>query len=289
MPGDPAPNPVARPQMLVVRVTMAWLRRASRRPERCDLADGGELLAGGAAVSVLARQHGLGPNGGGSWRAGPIAARDAAPVSRACCCAAAAPGTRRCLCRPGHERRAMRPGVGQRGGGGAGCRATPCCWARWALPNTSVASVAAGASWRAAACRGDGGHRADAAGVERKRAVRSRRWIATPVPPALDALALGGYEVARWWARCCRQRRSGAIVVDGFITSAAVLVVSRIAPQVLQRCGLPIARANGASPMLAQMQAEPLLDPGLAPARGRARRWPGCCSLPSRAARDGEF
>ena len=67
------------------------------------------------------------------------------------------------------------------------------------------------------------------------------------------------------------------IVVDGFITSAAVLVASRIAPQVLQRCVFAHRSGErGHALMLEQMQAEPLLDLGLrlGEGSGAALAWP---------------
>lgn len=67
------------------------------------------------------------------------------------------------------------------------------------------------------------------------------------------------------------------IVVDGFITSAAVLVASRIAPRVLQRCVFAHRSGErGHSLMLEQMQAEPLLDLGLrlGEGSGAALAWP---------------
>src|SRR3989344_5968121 len=75
--------------------------------------------------------------------------------------------------------------------------------------------------------------------------------------------------------RASAERR--VIVVDGFITSAAVLVASRIAPQVLQRCVFAHRSGErGHSLMLAQMQAEPLLDLGLrlGEGSGAALAWP---------------
>jgi nicotinate-nucleotide--dimethylbenzimidazole phosphoribosyltransferase len=45
------------------------------------------FLAGGAAVSVLARQHGLALTVVDCGVARDIAPREAAPASRACCCA----------------------------------------------------------------------------------------------------------------------------------------------------------------------------------------------------------
>ncbi|RYF21324.1 MAG: nicotinate-nucleotide--dimethylbenzimidazole phosphoribosyltransferase, partial [Comamonadaceae bacterium] len=71
------------------------------------------------------------------------------------------------------------------------------------------------------------------------------------------------------------QRR--VIVVDGFITSAAVLVASRLQPAVLERCVFAHRSGErGHALMLAQMQAEPLLDLGLrlGEGSGAALAWP---------------
>ena len=62
------------------------------------------------------------------------------------------------------------------------------------------------------------------------------------------------------------------ILVDGFITSAAVLVASRLQPHVLQRCYVAHRSGErGHQLMLAQMQAEPLLDLACAWAKLRRR------------------
>src|SRR3989344_876226 len=98
----------------------------------------------------------------------------------------------------------------------------------------------------------------------------SRRWMPMRAPPA------------RWRARLVvAVLRAAAgrrvIVVDGFIASGAVLVPSRIAPQVLQRCVFAHRSGErGHSLMLAQMQAEPLLDLGLrlGEGSGAALAWP---------------
>lgn len=95
----------------------------------------------------------------------------------------------------------------------------------------------------------------------------------------LDALAaLGGFEVATMVGavlQAASERR--VILVDGFITTAAVLVASRLQPLVLQRC---VFSHNSGEPghalMLAQLQAQPLLDFGLrlGEGSGAALAWP---------------
>jgi nicotinate-nucleotide--dimethylbenzimidazole phosphoribosyltransferase len=100
----------------------------------------------------------------------------------------------------------------------------------------------------------------------------------------LGALAaLGGYEVATMVGavlQAAQERR--VILVDGFITSAAVLVASRLQPLVLQRCVFAHRSGERGHQLIAQMQAEPLLDLGLRLGEGSAPRWPGrCCHRPA--------
>ena len=99
----------------------------------------------------------------------------------------------------------------------------------------------------------------------------------------LDALAaLGGFEVATLVGavlQASSERR--VIVVDGFITSAAVLVAARLQPHVLQRCVFAHGSAEpGHAHMLAHLlpgqQPQPLLDLGLrlGEGSGAALAWP---------------
>ena len=76
------------------------------------------------------------------------------------------------------------------------------------------------------------------------------------------------------------------IVVDGFITSAAVLVASRLQPAVLERCVYAHQSGEpGHALMLAALQAQPLLDwqMRLGEGSGAALAWPllesGCAML----------
>jgi nicotinate-nucleotide--dimethylbenzimidazole phosphoribosyltransferase len=120
----------------------------------------------------------------------------------------------------------------------------------------------------------------DAAGVARKRAVLAQALAANEgaVNP-LDALAaLGGFEVATLVGAVLQASSElRVIVVDGVITSAAVLVAARLQPHVLQRCVFAHGSAEpGHAHMLAQLQAEPLLDLGLrlGEGSGAALAWP---------------
>ena len=95
----------------------------------------------------------------------------------------------------------------------------------------------------------------------------------------LQALAaFGGFEIATLAGaalQAAAERR--VIVVDGFIASAAVLVAARLAPHVLQRCVFAHRSGErGHALMLAQLQAQPLLDLGLrlGEGSGAALAWP---------------
>lgn len=95
----------------------------------------------------------------------------------------------------------------------------------------------------------------------------------------LSALAaLGGLEVAMMVGavlQAALERR--VIVVDGFITGAAVLVASRLQPAVLERCVFAHrSNEHGHRLMLDALQAEPLLDLGLrlGEGSGAALAWP---------------
>ena len=149
------------------------------------------------------------------------------------------------------------------------------------IANTSVASLllARLCGLSLAECTG-AGTGLDAAAIERKRAVLQQALDVNAAATApLDALAaLGGYEVATMVGavlQAAAERR--VILVDGFITSAAVLVASRLQPHVLQRCVFAHRSGErGHQLMLAQMQAEPLLDLGLrlGEGSGAALAWP---------------
>ena len=171
------------------------------------------FLAGGAAVSVLARQHGLaltvvdcGVRHDFAPRAGLRRPQDRAtapPMPR----------------RAGDERRAVRAGDRQRPATWcARCRATCCCWARWASATRSAAPLLlarlAGLRHRSD-CIG-AGTGLDEAGVARKRAVlrevlraarraRTSRWTRWPRSAASRS--------RRWSARCCRRRRERRVIV----------------------------------------------------------------------------
>jgi nicotinate-nucleotide--dimethylbenzimidazole phosphoribosyltransferase len=103
----------------------------------------------------------------------------------------------------------------------------------------------------------------------------------------LQALAaFGGFEIATMIGAILEAAASNRIiVVDGFITSAAVLVASRLDPLVLQRCVFSHRSAErGHVLLLEQLSAKPLLDfqLRLGEGSGAALAWPllvSACSV----------
>ncbi|MDO5102851.1 MAG: nicotinate-nucleotide--dimethylbenzimidazole phosphoribosyltransferase [Lautropia sp.] len=119
-----------------------------------------------------------------------------------------------------------------------------------------------------------------AEGLKRKQAVLAATLVKhAEVKEPLAVLAtLGGFEIATMvgvMLQAALERR--VIVVDGFITSAAVLVASRLQPAVLDYCVFSHVSAEpGHRLMLAVMKAEPLLqfDMRLGEGSGAAMVWP---------------
>ena len=279
--GSESPR-LLQPQMLVCAADHGLAARGvSAFPSDVTWQMVENFLAGGAAVSVLARQHGL-----------ALTVVDCG-VARAFAPRAAAPGQPRLLLRK------VAPGT-QDASAGPAMTAAQCAQAldngrevvrglpgnalllgEMGIGNTSVASLLlsrlCGVPLQECTGAGTG---LDAAGIERKRAVLAQALAANAGAVApLDALAaLGGFEVATLVGavlQAALERR--AIVVDGFITSAAVLVAARLQPQVLQRCVFAHGSAEpGHALMLAQLGARPLLDLGLrlGEGSGAALAWP---------------
>ncbi len=243
------------------------------------------FLAGGAAISVLARQHGLAltvvdcgvrhdflagqPAGAqrpglqvrkvAGAEAGSADSSQAPAMTAAQCEAALAQGADLVRGLPGNVVLLGEMGIG----------------------NTSAASLllARLAGLDIAACTG-AGTGLDEAAVQRKtavlRAVLARHASATG--PLAALAALGGLEIATLVGvvlQAAQERR--VIVVDGFITGSAVLVAHGLRPQVLQRCVFAHRSGErGHSLMLQHLGAQPLLDLGLrlGEGSGAALAWP---------------
>ncbi len=233
------------------------------------------MLAGGAAVSVLARQHGqaltvvdwgvaaeLVPQAGlvlAKVRAGTADSSLGPAMSAAECDAAQAHGRAIVQGLPGNVLLLGEMGIG----------------------NTSAAALLmcrlTGLPLEQCAGRGTG---LDDAGLAHKlrvlHAVLERH--AAAATPLQQLAAMGGLEIATmvgavWQAADeCR-----LIVVDGFITTAAVAAAAAVQPLVLQRCVFAHGSAeNGHARWLQHLKVQPLLDLGLrlGEGSGAALAWP---------------
>ena len=243
------------------------------------------FLDGGAAVSVLARQHGLaltvvdcGVNRNllaglpaGSQRPGLAVLKvEGAEHGTADSSQGAAMTTSQC-------EQAMRNGMELV----SGLSGNALLLGEMGIGNTSAASLllARLTGLDIELCTG-AGTGLDAAAVARKcevlRKVLARHTNATQ---PMDALAaFGGLEIATMTGavlQAATQRR--VIVVDGFIASAAVLVAHALQPLVLQRCVFAHRSGErGHEFMLQHLGVQALLDLGLrlGEGSGAALAWP---------------
>lgn len=233
------------------------------------------FLAGGAAVSVLARQHGLaltvvdcGVRRDFQARLGLVSRRiaegtadaSAGPaMSAAQCAQAIANGREVVRALPGNALLLGEMGIG----------------------NSSSAALLLSrlGGLDLDACIG-AGTGLDAAGLQRKREVLRQVLAlhASAVAP-LDALAaFGGFEIATLVGavlQAAEERR--VIVLDGFIASSAVLVAQALRPHVVQRCVAAHCSAEpGHALLLAHLALDPLLhlDLRLGEGSGGALVWP---------------
>lgn len=233
------------------------------------------FLAGGAAVSVLARQHGIGLTVVDCGVRHDFAPRKGLVVHKV------APGTADALEGPAMSAAQRDTALAN---GAALVRALPgnaLLLGEMGIGNTSAASMLLSrlAGLAVADCTG-AGTGLDAEAVQRKigilRQVLDRH---TNAKDPLDALAaFGGFEIATIVGavlQAATERR--VIVVDGFIASSAVLVAAALQPAVLQRCVFAHRSGErGHALMLAHLRADPLLDLGLrlGEGSGAAMAWP---------------
>jgi nicotinate-nucleotide--dimethylbenzimidazole phosphoribosyltransferase len=263
--GTDAPELIA-PQMIVCAADHGIAARGvSLYPSDVTWQMVENFLAGGAAVSVLARLHGIalnvvdcGVNHEFAPRAGLLNykiahgtadALTAPAMSVTQCAQALANGREIVHALPGNVVLLGEMGIG----------------------NTSAASLLMSrmTGLDIGVCTG-AGTGLDSDAVLRKteilRQVLARHVDATT---PLDALAcMGGFEIATLAGVVLQAAAEGrVIVVDGFIASAAVLVASRVAENadyVLQRCVFAHRSGErGHQLMLDALQAQPLLDLGL--------------------------
>ena len=149
------------------------------------------------------------------------------------------------------------------------------------IGNTSAASMLLSrlSGLDIAICTGAGTGLDDAA-ITRKTDILREVLAHHPAATApLDALAaFGGFEMATMLGavmQAAEERR--VVVVDGFIASAVVLVAQALQPFVLQRCVFAHRSGErGHALMLEHLKAKPLLDLGLrlGEGSGAALAWP---------------
>ena len=241
------------------------------------------FLAGGAAVSVLARQHGIGLTVVDCGVKHDFAEREGLLVRKV------AHGTADALEGPAMSAAQCAQAIASGREVLAGLPGNALLLGEMGIGNTSAASMLlarlAGLDVAEVTGAGTG---LDADAVQRKivilRQVLARHADAKA---PLDALAaFGGFEIATLVGavlQAALERR--VIVVDGFIATSAVLVAAHLQPPVLQRCVFAHRSGErGHALMLAHLKAEPLLDLGLrlGEGSGAALAWPllvSACAL----------
>ena len=235
----------------------------------------GNFVAGGAAVSVLARQHGIAQT---VVDCGVRRDFDAAPGLHT---AKIAPGTADCSVGPAMSAAQC----GQALANGIelvkGLPGNALLLGEMGIGNTSPAALLTARLGGIDVAEVTGaGTGLDAAGIARKTAVLREAMAANAgaTAPLAVLAALGGFEIATMVGsvlQAASERR--VVVVDGFIASAAVLVASKIAPHVLQRCVFAHrSDERGHARLLQLLGAEPLIDMGLrvGEGSGAALAWP---------------
>ena len=283
--GTEAPT-LAQPQMVVFAADHGLtVRGISAYPSEVSWQMVENFLAGGAAVSVLARQHGISltvvdcgvdhdflaglPEG--TQRPGLLVHKVAggeqgtadsstAPAMTAAQCQEALQNGRNIVkSLPGNALLLGEMGIG----------------------NTSAASLllARLAGLDIEVCTG-AGTGLDAPAVQRKTAVLREVLARQPLATApLEALAaLGGFEIATMVGavmQAALERR--VVLVDGFIATSAVLVAHALQPLILQSCVFAHRSGErGHEFMLQHLGVEALLDLGLrlGEGSGAALAWP---------------
>ena len=235
----------------------------------------GNFVGGGAAVSVLARQHGIAQT---VVDCGVRRDFDAAPGLHT---AKIAPGTADCSVGPAMSAAQC----GQALANGIelvkGLPGNALLLGEMGIGNTSPAALLTARLGGIDVAEVTGaGTGLDAAGIARKTAVLREALAANAgaTAPLAVLAALGGFEIATMVGsvlQAASERR--VVVVDGFIASAAVLVASKIAPHVLQRCVFAHrSDERGHARLLHLLGAEPLIDMGLrvGEGSGAALAWP---------------
>lgn len=279
--GTPTPQ-LREPQMLVCAADHGLAARGvSAFPSDVTWQMVENFLAGGAAVSVLAHQHGLALTVVDCGVARDIAPRVAAAGQPQLVLRKVALGTQDASAGPAMSAAQCEAAVQNGMDIVRNLPGNALLLGEMGIGNTSVASLllARLGGFSILECTG-AGTGLDAEGIARKCAVlqQALEVHAAAIEPLQALAALGGFEVATLVGAVLQAAaEQRVIVVDGFITSAAVLVASRLRPHVLQRCVFAHRSGEHAHGlMLELMQAEPLLDLGLrlGEGSGAALAWP---------------
>jgi nicotinate-nucleotide--dimethylbenzimidazole phosphoribosyltransferase len=241
------------------------------------------FLAGGAAVSVLARQHGIGLTVVDCGVNHVFEPRDGLLIRKI------AHGTADALAGPAMSAAQCEQAIQNGRDVVSDLPGNALLLGEMGIGNTSAASMLLARMGGLAVADVTGaGTGLDADAVLRKIDVlRQVMALHAEARAPLEALAaFGGFEIATLVGavqQAAAERR--VIVVDGFIASAAVLVAARLQPAVLQRCVFAHRSGErGHALMLAHLKAEPLLDMGLrlGEGSGAALAWPllvSACAL----------
>jgi nicotinate-nucleotide--dimethylbenzimidazole phosphoribosyltransferase len=233
------------------------------------------FLAGGAAVSVLARQHRLAltvVDAGVCHEFGPRAGLLDRKVARGTQDASQGPAMSLAQCNLAieHGREVVR-----------GLPGNVVLLGEMGIANTSSAALLlarlGGVAIDACVGRGTG---LDDAGLARKLVVLQRVLALHEASrePLAALAAFGGFEIAMMVGaalQAARQRR--VILVDGFIVGAAILVASRLDPAVREVCVFSHrGDESGHGLLLTLLGADPLLELGLrlGEGSGAALAWP---------------
>ena len=233
------------------------------------------MLAGGAAISVFARQMGLAltlVDAGVAHDLAPRAGLVSRKIARGTQDASLGPAMSAAQCRDAIEagREIVR-----------GVPGNALLFGEMGIANTSSAALLlarlAGVPLADAVGRGTG---LDDAGIAHKQAVLERALARHPdAASPLDALAaFGGFEIAMMvgaMLQAAHERR--VIVVDGFIVGAAQLVARTLAPALHDYCVFAhLGAERGHAALLRTLRAEPLLalELRLGEGTGATLAWP---------------
>jgi nicotinate-nucleotide--dimethylbenzimidazole phosphoribosyltransferase len=233
------------------------------------------FLAGGAAVSVLARQNGLALTVVDAGVAKDIVPRAGLQIRKV------APGTKDCSQGPAMSPEQCRLALQHGAEVVRGLPGNAVLFGEMGIGNTSSAALImsrlTGLPIEPCVGRGTG---LDDAGLARKLAVlkEALQANALAVEPQDVLAAFGGFEVAQMCGAMLEAAaQNRLIVVDGFIATSALLVAHALQPLVLQRCVFAHqSDESGHARMLAHLKAEPLLklDLRLGEGSGAALAWP---------------